>query len=131
MPGSTGPPRPGIRRGAAASRVGGLPCARLRVSQVAHDGLDLLLREPSRLHLAPGEAPDAMPCPPEGRSDAPAHIPGRTRDEHWHWEAPVAGCLYNFNGAGPRARVTLDPQGAPHGRKTTENEARFRPRAPG
>src|SRR3989442_180695 len=96
-------------RGALGGDIG----VRLGISQVAYDGLDLLLREPPRLRLASSEAPNAMPCPAERRSDAPAHVPGGTSDEHLHWEAPVEGCLYNFNGAGPRARVTLDPQGAP------------------
>ena len=58
----------------------------LGVRQVAHDGLDLLLREPPRLRLASRETPDVMPRPPERRGHARPDVSGGTGDEHLHWK---------------------------------------------
>src|SRR5207249_9846391 len=58
---------------------------RLGIPQLAHDGLDLLLREPSRFPLGSGEPPDAMPCAPERRGDARPDVPRGTSDQYLHW----------------------------------------------
>src|SRR3989442_1637702 len=71
--------------------LGGDVGIRLGIRQVAHDGRDLVLLEPARLRLGPGEAPDAMPCPPERRRDARPDVPGGTRDEHLHWGSSSGG----------------------------------------
>src|SRR5213594_383194 len=65
--------------------LGGDIGVRLGIPQLAHDGLDLLLREPPCLGFGAGEAPDAMTCALERRGNARPHVPGGTSDEYLHW----------------------------------------------